>query len=327
MRYLIIGRKYRKWVSGLGEVGLGIRDMLKVRNVVVMIDDNEVVEFKVEEFNNFDAIVLLGDSSVEEVRIAYLRKHTILPILSLCLLRNSYEDAKEIKRIKNLNETYKDIYFFLWDYTFMYERFSVISKFLISIPKPIRKEKIIVNPFSKRKGICLGQIAKTLNSRFSGHGEHDNLNVVGDILIKLKNKYRDIDFYMYGGRVDIDNCMSNIKTDELRKCITPILINNTGKENLVKFLNSIRIFANLQSSETFYLVPIEAQGVGTPVLYRHMPQSLTPYIGFSGFLIEDFEDMCSYIDNIYYNEENWRIMSKSSLQNFENLTCQNRELA
>lgn len=65
------------------------------------------------------------------------------------------------------------------------------------------------------------------------------------------------------------------------------------------------------------MIPAEAQGVGTYVMYRNMPQSLNSHLYYSGYQWENIDDLKNAIGLVYYNEEIWNELSKKSILNYE----------
>jgi len=307
---IIFGRTNLK-TTGLNAVSSVLKEFFEHSGWSVKLISDNYLKNEDIKFNKFDVIFLTGPMSVEKTAFNYLRSKTIIPIISLCLLRNGRgSDKVEAERLRGLSEI-SDVYFMVWT-TYFKQQLGLNN--LINIPKPIKNiklQKVKDYSFEKREGICLGHNLKLISKRFTGRSKYDDLNDIGYILKILKKKYKDIKFYTYGPPASalpgIENYASSLLLCE-------------------EFLSKMRLFISLQSNETFYLVPIEAQGVGTPILYRQMPQSLDYYVGHSGLIISDFTDICNYIDKIYYNKQIWSRLSQVSIANYKNLTKQQRGL-
>lgn len=310
----IIGR-IKKRITGLSRVSYLFNEMLQdAAWEVNYLSDNNFFNYK-KEIIKSNLIILSGDSSVNINSYKLIRDLTDVPILSLSLFRNSLEDKREIKRLEDLNKKFNNIYFAIWDYSYyntaLFDTSNVKDKIIV-LPKPILSLENSKNnlDYKSREGICIGHSIKTFNKRFSGRSSYDELNNVEDAIIELQSAFPDIPFITYGNTKNIFN--KNIKIVNPENALTS------------SFLPSIRMFISLQSNETFYLVPLEAQASGVPVLYRHMPQSLTHYVGNSGLIISNVNDIKYFIKKIYYNEKRWGQLSKISILNSKNIESKNR---
>jgi hypothetical protein len=67
--------------------------------------------------------------------------------------------------------------------------------------------------------------------------------------------------------------------------------------------------------ETFSMVPAEAQSVGTPVLYRYMPQSLGPHLGFTGYCYSNLDELVMGAVVLYSHQQVWRQLSEAGRAN------------
>jgi glycosyltransferase involved in cell wall biosynthesis len=308
MKCALIGR-VKKHMTGLGRVSALWKQMLEnTPNWSVEFMGDKDINWS--HVSNADLVMLGGDSSVNEEVYKKIRLRTKSPILSLSLFRNSSEDRRDLDRLKDLNAKFNNVYFVVWDDTFYsFDRFDAVRDHILTLPKPILINPRSVIPYSKRSGICIGQTSKTFNPRFVSRSAYDDLNDTKSAISRLVKEFKSIEFYSYGP--------DSVPVDDVR-VISP------GHKMVSEFLPSLRIFISFQTNETFYLVPIEAQSSGTPVLYRHAPQSLTPYVGFSGLKVQNIDDLKFYIEKLYFNEDIWNHMSKCSLNNAHNVSHNHR---
>jgi len=89
------------------------------------------------------------------------------------------------------------------------------------------------------------------------------------------------------------------------------------QKDLLTWLGNRKLFISLVVEETYAMVPMEAQSVGTPVLYRHMPQSLTQTIGQSGLMFHDEKDLLHLVDLLLSDNTLWQAYSRAGLHNLE----------
>lgn len=297
---LIIGRT-KNPTSGLAVITRIWHDMMKKSGWdSTLISD---IDYKKKTKPAYDLIILSGDLSVDDEAIKWIRKSINSPIVCISRFMNTDLDREQIIRLKNLNELYHNIYFVLWDHTFRCN--FDIEKNLIVLPKPIININCDTKPFSKRSGICIGHSQKTFNPRFVSRSKYDDLNNITEIVRFINKKFKDIEIFVYGPPNKIKGKVTVVPTSD---------------KFTTTFLPSIRCFLSLQTNETFYMVPIEAQLVGTPIMYRHAPQSITPYIHHSGLVIEKTSDIGFYLEKLYYHEDIWDKYSKLSLDNAKQLS-------
>jgi hypothetical protein len=171
--------------------------------------------------------------------------------------------------------------------------FRSIRDQIISIPKTLRCGTLPLTPFEKRDGICIGELAKTFRSRLTGKLDTET------IINLLPPDIPVVSYAQYGTNEPIPK----------RIVVAPY------QDDMLNWLGQFRLFLSLISFETFTMVPLEAQSVGTPVLYRHMPQSLSQYIGHTGFIYRNEEELLGNIDALYNNKNLWERASQMSVHN------------
>ena len=168
---------------------------------------------------------------------------------------------------------------------------------LVAIPKTLRTGKPVAS-FAERKGICIGEIAKIARARIVR-----GLDVTAAVEA-LRESLPEVPIYAYS---------------QYRTAHTPVPkgveVLAYQQDNFLKRLGQLRLYVSLVRHETFAMVPLEAQSMGTPVLYRHMPQSLSEYIGHTGYLYESIEEMVTGAQMLCWNAKFWHQLSKAGMAN------------
>ncbi|SFW62066.1 MULTISPECIES: glycosyltransferase [Desulfovibrio] len=176
------------------------------------------------------------------------------------------------------------------------ETFSSIFDYTCVLPKTLVYENVIVNsPFKNRKGICIGDASKVSNPSIVG----------GDAQIwvdALKKKSPDIEIYVY-------------KQYSGKNLIKGVTYAPYMPEKFGNWLSERKLFVCLNKFCTFEMVPCEAQHFGTPVIYRHMPQSLSEYLSITGFSVRTPNELAEIVSWLYNDEEAWNSLSMSSQYN------------
>jgi hypothetical protein len=167
---------------------------------------------------------------------------------------------------------------------------------IISIPKTIRPVRG-GTPFGARSGICLGDAAKTFGRPKLVRGIDPAAAVAA-----LRSALPSVPLYVYG-QYGFDGQLP--QGVELAK----------PGDNFVSWLGTMRLFVSLASYETFAMVPTEAQGVGTPVLYRHMPQGLSAHLNHTGVVYSTPAELGMLASQLYGNRILWDPMSTGGIAN------------
>jgi len=168
------------------------------------------------------------------------------------------------------------------------------SQQVVAIPKLIQRPAHEGLPFKDRSGICIGDLTKVLRPRL-GRG--------GDTLIKR----------LVGLGLPVYTVIQYGTPTQIPEGVTAVM--RGSQDKLSEMLGDVRLFVQGPRYCTFEMMPLEAQAVGTPVAYPHMPQSLTQYIGHSGFLYRNLDEMVDFIKEIYHNQTKWEAWSRMSLAN------------
>jgi hypothetical protein len=170
---------------------------------------------------------------------------------------------------------------------------------LIPIPKTIRTDYNHNPPFGARAGICLGELEKIGRPRLIN--DYKMIQEVTDKLLKELPGAPLYTFNQYGHQNTI---------------IPPkVIVRPYDDESFISWLSTLRLYISLVAHETFSMVPAEAQSVGTPILYRHMPQSLTEHIGHTGFMFRSVDELTMAAKALYLSETRWEQMRLASIRN------------
>ena len=168
---------------------------------------------------------------------------------------------------------------------------------IVAIPKTIRGYTGKTKSFGARSGICVGELGKTFRARL-----HGNLNVKRIIETLLAEGYPVSAYKQYGTEAEIPEGLH----------VEP---NEKDEDKFFEFLGGFRLYILLTPHCTFEMVPIEAQSCGTVVLYPYMRQSLAQYIGHTGVMYRNEEELLEMVRAIYDNEDHWSAGSRSGVLN------------
>ena len=174
---------------------------------------------------------------------------------------------------------------------------------VVALPKTIRVPvhrswKRARRPFSERAGICVGELAKLARPRLvAGMG-------VPAALGRLAEALPGVELLAYDQYGTLDT--------PVPAGVTVVPYDAGG---FLDWLASRRLLVSLSRHETFAMVPAEAQGVGTPVLYRHMPQSLSPHLGHTGYTFADVDELVLGARRLYHDERLWEQLSEAGRHN------------
>jgi len=170
---------------------------------------------------------------------------------------------------------------------------------MVMLPKTFRAPAAKM-PFADREGITFGDFKKAVRADlFTGIDPEL-------VIAKVHERFPDEPLLFF-------------KQHYTPKSIFPGTQVVPYQENLPAWLSRRKLFISLVVGETYAMVPIEAQSVGTPVLYRHMPQSLTETIGQSGIMFRDEKDLIDIMEFLLSDEEAWTAYSEAGRHNFHSL--------
>lgn len=167
---------------------------------------------------------------------------------------------------------------------------------LIMVPKTIDCQAPGSPPgFLQREGICLGDSSKLSNPAILGGPLKQWVDACRRRLPHV-NLYA---FKQYSG-----------KDPHPDITYVPYMTGDFGR-----WLGERRIFVCLNRHLTFEMVACEAQQAGTPVIYRHMPHSLSEYIGPTGIRIRSPEELGETCAWLYNDRAAWEQYHRTSLHN------------
>jgi len=187
---------------------------------------------------------------------------------------------------------------------------------VLAIPKTIRDTPVENRKYESRSGLMLGEFNKLMNP------DHTSRLDIYNLVYRLKTEFSDVKLLAYkhyniqeGHRLStrrVNTLNNNEQMDYIEKNVeiieyTPDLISKIGES---------RLYLSLVTTETFAMVPCEVQSGGTPVLYRDMPQSLSPHLYFSAYMWDSIDDLIEAIKLLYFNSAAWESVSKKGLHNY-----------
>lgn len=179
-----------------------------------------------------------------------------------------------------------------------------VKDLIVFVPKTIEPTKAAFIPdFHDREGICFGDSTKLANSAIIGGDVRPWIDAVSRRLPQV-NLYA---FKQYSGA----SAHKHLQT-------VPHMTDDFGN-----FLAARRLFINLNVHLTFEMVGCEAQSYGTPLLYRHMPHSLSEYVGPTGVRVRSPLELGELAAWLYNDESAWREYSKASIHNAAAITFDN----
>jgi hypothetical protein len=318
IKILFISRIGKKKISGMS---------ISSQNIIYLLQKSgcELINISAEDMNNFlyvkyDDIDLIWFYEDTKFDINYIYKLSNLyennvPIISNIQNTNSFEKKRYIFDI--INDTKKNNKRNIFFGVFTEESRDFLGEYkeyIFPIPKTIRNFNMTPNTFEKRCGILLGEYNKMLNPKIT-----NNFNTF--LLIKsIRERFDDIPLFAYKHyNLDINHSKNPYNINSNKNEIE--YIDNNIKcfdyrEDLIDEINKFRIYISNVSNETFAMVPAESQSTGICVMYRHMPQSLTPHIYYSGYLWYNIPDLLNAIEYVYYDKEVWNSISQRSIKNY-----------
>lgn len=178
-------------------------------------------------------------------------------------------------------------------------RMRTMASRLVALPKTVRVGVGNVNrPFEDRSGICLGELEKVGRARLMGGLD------VQEVIDRLAREMPGVKLSFYN---QYGTCGTKVPTGaEVR---------GYSAAGFLPWLGQHRLFVSLMRHETFSMVPAEAQSVGTPVLYRYMPQSLGPHLGFTGYCYSTVDELVMGAVVLYSHQTVWKQLNEAGWAN------------
>lgn len=264
--------------SALKAVGNRVR----VRNVRTLLTDIP---------SDTDLVWHYGDWDHVEQQIAAATEEG-LPVL----VNSTYDDSTDRRRwvIENIERWRKVGRVYMAVFSLAAQRDPRMQKVwdrLVVVPKTVRGAPTKKQaPFEERSGVCIGEVEKLARARLvRGMDVKQVVNAIQSTLPGMP--IYAFDQYATKGTV-VPEGVTVIKPGD----------------RMMSFLGTLLFYVSLMRHETFSMVPVEAQAMGTPVLYRPMPQSLSEHIGLTGYPYETVQELVTGMVKLT-DPECWRTMS------------------
>lgn len=302
MRILLIGRTETYLKGGIHKSCKLISSYMKqMGHTVIEHDTSNPLGHNIK---NIDiCIIYTGDPERpdfetvdEKIKILQAAGIPILINLSYNLKKNrtTYIVNKILEYNKNSNTPV--LAFFFTESAAQDPALSLIRDYTCVIPKTILLgDDLHLNKFKDRSGICIGDVSKFQNSEIFGGSPQLWIDAI-------KKMSPEIDIYAYK-QYSSKNELKNIT-------YVPYM-----KNGFCNFLSQRRLFIALTKHCTFEMVPCEAQFYGVPVIYRHMPQSLSELISITGIAVRTPEEAAYMVGWLYNDELAWNRLSAAAIHN------------
>lgn len=294
LRVLLLGRTGRRRSGGIGRSAVLIQEALerlgnrvRLRNVREPLTDIPSDTDLVWHYGDYDLVEQQAEACDE----------ASVPML----INSTHDDTPDRRRwMEDLIER-TGAYLVVFSQTARDDaRMHRIRDQLVAVPKTIR---VAPDPesvdFEVREGIVLGELEKLRRARLVRGMD------VERAVAALREALPSATLYAY---------------DQYATAATEppagVTVASPG-EGMLRWLAGRRLFVSLSRHETFAMVPCEAQGVGTPVLYRPMPQSLTEYLGSSAVTFESVDELALAASVLYEDEARWSALSRAGRANAE----------
>lgn len=175
--------------------------------------------------------------------------------------------------------------------------FNQVRDFICVVPKTLLPTPYAYVPsFAEREGICLGDATKLSNPKIIGGNVHPWIEAI-------HRKLPHVNLYAYKQYQGQNPPHPKVK-------FVPHMTDSFGE-----WLAHRRLFICANVHLTFEMVSCEAQQYGTPIIYRHMPHSLSEYISATGLAVRTPDEMAEMVSWLYNSSSAWTHMSQSSIHN------------
>ncbi len=219
-----------------------------------------------------------------------------IPIIVTSSFTNGRDIAKLLNRWWAEWGSHPLVFFGLWSHLPMFDsRIAPIAKQTIMLPKTLR-QGAEGPPLKDRSGIALGDLTKLQMGRVMSGFDFEQA------CARLREEWPDEPLLCFQQHTPLRPPPPGVTLVPYQK-------------DLLSWLSKRKLFISMVSGETYAMVPMEAQSVGTPVLYRHQPQSLSQTIGQTGILFRDIDDMIDGARFLLDDESAWSAFSQSGRHN------------
>lgn len=283
----------------------GIAEMLRqLGNRVTLIDLKSSPKFQARAIRGHDIVMVYPgdpnrpDFAQAEAVVEQAVANNQLVLVNLSFNMNAERTQYISQRLLKWNSgrTAKVYGFIFAESLVDMEVFGPASEFMMALPKSLSFEDVEDPHFDLRDGIFLGDLMKLENEALVGGDAREWINPLREAIPS------DIPLYcirQYGGRPTLNLPVTQVPFQ---------------KQGFGAWLSRRRLTVNLLRNCTFEMVPIEACAVGTPLIYRGMPQSLTEYIGMSGIQVRKPHDLVDAAVQLYFDRDLWYRLSVSGKQ-------------
>lgn len=173
------------------------------------------------------------------------------------------------------------------------EELKSVEKYIVTLPKTLDPGPYLAKSFEERKGVFIGDLAKLTNNNLV-HGNAKKW--IEQIRVNLPHAE------IYG--------LKHYHTDKIILDYLKIIPYNA--QGLASILSSVRLCVCLTPGATFEMIPVEAAMLGTPVIHRAMPQSLSEYLSPVSTEVSSPTELGEICVQLYEREDLWNRVSKSS---------------
>lgn len=199
------------------------------------------------------------------------------------------------KKIIELNSPFSSPRIFIATFTnasSMIKELYGLEKYMVVFPKTLDPGESNNLDYNEREGVFFGDIAKLTNHSLT----HTNsVKWIEQVRIRMPH----VNIY----------ALKHYHTDKkLQDYINIIPYSN----NLSEILSRFRISVCLTPGATFEMIPVESAMLGTPVIHRSMPQSLSEYLSPISTVVNSPAELGEMSLRIYENENIWRKLSSAS---------------
>lgn len=315
----------KRTITGMSQVGKDITELLKKADCeVTFLNARDEGMYGVKQ-DKPDIIWFYEDTALtwdHLFKLSELYRHKV-PLVFNSMYTYSEDSKKSIIAILNRfhSKGIKNIFAGVFTEEAR-NSFGKYKPFVAVLPTTIKLISMKSELFKDRSGIMLGEFNKFNNPVLTG-----GLDIYRFVK-KLVKAFPGIDLFAYRHfklqeahrlhAYNINGINSHKELDYVQRKVK--IIEYTP--DLIHTMNTFRAYVSVVTNETFAMVPAEVQASGIPVLYRDMPQSLTPHLYYSGYVWDNTNDLINALKNIYYDEKIWNTFNRRSLKNYE-ASCEN----
>ncbi|WP_277454736.1 FkbM family methyltransferase [Janibacter sp. DB-40] len=166
-----------------------------------------------------------------------------------------------------------------------------IRDLILEIPKTLAPVSPPYAEFGSTAGVFVGDIAKLSDPALVGGPGRDWVAAIREALPGVP---------IYGVQQYRPRFEPDFELDE----VWPFL-----KDDFSERLSKVRLMVAPTKFATFEMVPMEVAGLGVPVIYRDMPQSLSETLGLAGVEVDSPAGLSRLLPSLYHDPILWRTFS------------------